>query len=125
MWRLRQEQLDAFGRANWEHFLRRAAAHLRSHFPNETAALSREALRERVGDLAQRARGSRLESEQGIMGFVHLHFLLGQEFVADARWQDVVGLLNDPFGEDPERALAALDLAVQQKSGAATGVEAG
>jgi hypothetical protein len=80
LFRIRNEQIQAFRSAALEDFLDRGVAHLRRQLPALVAPFSAQELRERVRACITRCASYRLTSPYDIMCFVDATFLLGEQF---------------------------------------------
>ena len=114
--RIRTGQLEAFARARCQDFEERAAAHLREHFPDETAALPPDRLRAYVRGCVGRAGAFGLKSEQAVVCFAHLPLLLGEDFASQPRWAFVPDVLRQEQYPANDRAKLALLLAYGLKA---------
>lgn len=98
MFQLREEHHRAFDAAAMEAFERRAAAHVRENFPDQTKAMSEDAVRERVRRGLERAKVYGFESERQAIRFIDAGFLLGENFDTRADLPAVRALLSADAG---------------------------
>lgn len=82
MWRIRREQAVAVAGAVEDQLEDELAAHLRRAWPDESAALSDEALLGRVRDGVARARARGITTPYDLARFLDLLLLLGDGFDA-------------------------------------------
>jgi hypothetical protein len=122
MFRLRQQQVDAFENESRERFRERLAVFFRSSLPERTTSLSDSALRERIADGDQRARTYGLVTEQGIAHFVGLSLIMGPCFDEHPA---INGYLQSRPEVRPERKIEALTAALADHSLLASIMRAG
>jgi hypothetical protein len=109
MFQLRDEHHQAFASATMAAFDRRAVAHVRANFPEQSSTLSDQEIRIRVRDGMRRAKVYGLESERQIMCFVDTGFLIGPDFDSrpDTAWTRII--LQYPDFSADQRAQTLLE----------------
>ncbi len=96
MFKIRQEQMDAFKPDLLRRFEERVAVHVRESCAEETAALSEEDLGRCVHEAVQRARGYGIEREDDVVDFVEWTFELGPRFELEREYSWALTILQDP-----------------------------
>jgi hypothetical protein len=104
MFKIRNEQARALTTLVRDNFEERAVRHLRDHEPAETAACSDAELRRRVRQGTPRAGKYGLTTEQQVMAFVDVTYLVGPEFDTDDGQPWARGVLTDPALEPDDKA---------------------
>lgn len=105
MLRIRDAQMAALQRAARERAELRFEASLRAAWPEATASLKPEALRDRVRRAVERASARGFGEPSHARRWVHLSFAAGERFDEDTAWAPVILA----WGVDPERTLTALE----------------
>jgi hypothetical protein len=90
---IRPEQMTALGQYMAEQFEKRMVAHLRRRFPQQTRGLDDEALRARVHDGIDRAKGHGIVQEDDVRRFLEYQALLGTDFDTSTPW--AASILSD------------------------------
>lgn len=83
MFVIRTEQLEALGKAHEESFERRVARRLRVKYPARCRGLDEDALRESVRIAMRKRTEHRFESEECILLYLDLMYLLGFDCDSD------------------------------------------
>jgi hypothetical protein len=97
---IRTEQFQALGRAREERFILEMTAHVRARFPAAAAALEGEALRSKVRELLDRARGYGLSTARDCARFLNVAATFDWQLDRpDLAWIDAY--LRDPEVPSP------------------------
>jgi len=113
MFRLRQQHLDSFDQAAWQHFVQVAKTELRTHHSPRFGQVSDAELESFVRQQQVHAAEYDLESEYAVLNFLHLVALLGPSFAEHPEHAGIIEQLEDDDADENERAESALDLALQ------------
>ncbi len=92
---IRREQLEALGLGRREAFIDRLVEKLRQHWTTECAALDDAALRQRVGDVMDRAARYGLRAEVDVARYVNITMALGPTFDEDPRYPWARAILEE------------------------------
>jgi hypothetical protein len=80
---IRRAQLEALGRAHEESFERRAAGHLRVKYPDPCRELGEAAVRQSVRTAMAKRKEHRFETEECVLLYLDLMYLLGFDCDSD------------------------------------------
>jgi hypothetical protein len=83
---IRREQLQALARAHEESFERRAAGRLRVKYPDRYRELGELAVRQSVRTAMAKGKEHRFETEECILLYLDLMYLLGFDCDSDLPW---------------------------------------
>lgn len=114
IFQLRDEHVAAMGQVAEENFFDRGAIHLRKTFPDTTAGMSDEELRERVRNGRNRAAPYGLRSEKQVMWFVDSAMILGETFDTGEVHPWARAILIDPARSADDRGRTVLETAVEK-----------
>jgi hypothetical protein len=114
--RIRDEQAKQLAQACRQGFEDRAVRHLLKFFPRQMSDLSEAERRAYLATCVQQAGRYGLTSEQAVMCFAHLPFLLGADFETSRRWGVLRYGLRNPDVPPTDRAKIVLALAYQMKA---------
>jgi len=92
---IRREQLEALAEPFAIQFVERAVEHLRTHFPDQQAALGDEATREAVVFGIRRAEHHGFSSDGEVFAYLALMFVFGRDFDREIAWaREALGRLG-------------------------------
>ncbi len=107
LWTIRREQLAALQVAYERQFCDRAVAYLRRQYPRVCAALEERSIRASVETALQKHATYRFDSEETLLAYLDLMYLLGFDFDRDPEKEWVRGTLTD-FDLGPRTRLLLL-----------------
>jgi len=118
MFQLRDEHQEAFEAAALAGFERRAVAHVRANFPDESSKLTDHEIRASARDGLRRSKAYGFETERQVMRFVDTGFLIGPDFDTreDAAWtRMILNSVEDPVEQRSRWLLACAQRAVKEQ----------
>jgi hypothetical protein len=116
---IRSSQLQQISDRNVEEFQTFMIRFLKEEFPEESAALSDDELREAIQRHTDEARPYAIEDENALAKFIYLKWLLGEDFedLPDRAW--LMGLLEDrarPAIERMDVAIAGVERQLENET---------
>ena len=112
---IRKEQMAAFGPLGKKVFEDRMVAHLKKHFPEQSAALGEPKVRETIQYGTQRAAAYRIISERDVCKYIDLMMVYGRDFDKDANLPWVQSILNNQAIRNPSTKIERLYKAAKKQ----------
>lgn len=112
---VRETQLALLARLHEQTFRENLADHLQRHFPDETRALSREALLARVEEIVSRGRSHGLASERDLVRYAGVIVANEIDYQASPEPPWALQILDDRAVKDPSQRVDRLSAASIQR----------
>jgi hypothetical protein len=100
---IRSEQMNVFRLLMEEQFVSRAIAHLQTGIPDVLEQLGEDVVRETIEVAKRKCHEQGIASEQGIIGYLNLMYMLGCGFDEDPRYAALAALLRNTEHDGIER----------------------
>ena len=106
--------MDVFNRIAEEQFVQRMMSHVHQCFPDESAKLSEEKLKDKIQCQIAKARSYGIAANNDICDFISICFVLGDDFDTDPTLDSISAVLNNPGLQSGSAKMMHLDDAVMK-----------
>lgn len=101
MFKIRQEQMEAFSQAGVKNFEDRMVVHLNKFFPEQCQALGEPKTREAIQYGIQQGASYGFVAERNVCKYIDLMFTFGRDFDKDAKLPWTTAVLDDESLKNP------------------------